>query len=72
MSKNDKSGCKTKGHSEKPSAKEMPVNITTNTTEKGQTFKRKAPESDSEPIKKRQKKLVLLKTLHELESKLEY
>uniref|UniRef100_A0A914LWB1 Uncharacterized protein n=1 Tax=Meloidogyne incognita TaxID=6306 RepID=A0A914LWB1_MELIC len=56
LSKSDKGGCKTKVHAEKPSAKEMPVNITTNTTEKGQTFKRKAPESDSEPIKKRQKK----------------
>jgi len=64
LSKSDKGGCKTKVHAEKPSAKEMPVNITTNTTEKGQTFKRKAPESDSEPIKKRQKKLVLLKPLH--------
>uniref|UniRef100_A0A915ME93 Uncharacterized protein n=1 Tax=Meloidogyne javanica TaxID=6303 RepID=A0A915ME93_MELJA len=56
LSKSDKGGCKTKGHSEKPSAKEMPLNISTNTTEKGQTFKRKVPESDSEPIKKRHKK----------------
>jgi len=63
LSKNDNGGCKTKVHAEKPSAKEMPVNISTSTTEKGQTFKRKASENDSEPIKKRQKKLFFLKTL---------